>query len=563
MEFRLENFKTLYNSKEGIKSLRAYILDLAVRGKLVEQNPNDEPARVLLEKIAAEKEQLVKEKKIKKSKPLPPIEESEVYFELPKGWSFIRYGDIAQYKKGPFGSSITKSMFVSKSENTFKVYEQKNAIQKDIRLGNYYITKEKFEELKAFELNPEDIIISCAGTIGESFIVPNNIEKGIINQALMKVTLSQYIDKSYYLMHFKSILNEQVSNKSKGSAMKNIPPLEHLKSIIFPLPPLNEQKQIVERVDKLFSLCDELEKEIYNRNNILKRLPKAVVESIVKSSNREELKESLLLAIENLKTVFQTEKSIKELRNIVLQLAVEGKLVEQSIDDEPASVLLEMIYKEKETLVKDSKIKKSKPMPPIKESEIPFEIPENWEWVRLGEYFIINPRNSLDDNLEVSFIPMALIRDGFSNKHTFEKKLWKEAKSGFTHFAENDIVIAKITPCFENRKSAVMKNLINGYGAGTTELHVIRNIGDYVERDYLLSFLKTEMFIQKGIETYTGTAGQQRVKKEFISNLLLPLPPYEEQKRIIDKTNSIMRIIDSLEEEIKKKSGILNKLNSI
>lgn len=247
---------------EVINLTRNQVLQEAIQGKLVEQNPEDEPASVLLERIKEERDKLVKEGKIKKQKPLPEITEEEKPFKLPEGWEWVRFGDIAEYKKGPFGSSITKSMFVPKSENTVKIYEQKNAIQKDVSIGDYYITEEKFRELQSFELNPGDIIVSCAGTIGETFIMPKNMEKGIINQALMKVTLSEYVEKQFYLMYFDYILNSQITNISKGSAIKNIPPLKHLKSITFPLPPLAEQKRIVEKVDMIMDMLDELEKEL-------------------------------------------------------------------------------------------------------------------------------------------------------------------------------------------------------------------------------------------------------------------------------------------------------------
>ena len=243
---------------------------------------------------------------------------------------------------------------------------------------------------------------------------------------------------------------------------------------------------------------------------------------------------------------------ITRLRQSILQEAVQGKLVPQDPNDEPASVLLERIKEEKERLIKEGKIKKEKPLPPISEDEIPYELPEGWEWVRLGEIAIINPRNDIDDDVEVSFIPMKLIEDGFSNKHTSEIKKWKDVKNGFTHFQEGDVVIAKITPCFQNRKSAVMRNLKNGYGAGTTELYVVRTYANTVLPEYLLALFKTEAFIKGGVATYTGTAGQQRVKKDYIENLLLPLPPLNEQKRIVEKVDQLMALCDELEKNIEQ-----------
>jgi len=246
------------------------------------------------------------------------------------------------------------------------------------------------------------------------------------------------------------------------------------------------------------------------------------------------------------------EQLISKLRQSILQEAVQGKLVPQDPNDEPASVLLERIKEEKERLIKGGKIKKEKPLPPISEDEIPYELPEGWEWVRLGEIAIINPRNDIDDDVEVSFIPMKLIEDGFSNKHTSEIKKWKDVKNGFTHFQEGDVVIAKITPCFQNRKSAVMRNLKNGYGAGTTELYVVRTYANTVLPEYLLALFKTEAFIKGGVATYTGTAGQQRVKKDYIENLLLPLPPLNEQKRIVEKVDQLMALCDELEKNIEQ-----------
>ncbi len=181
------------------------------------------------------------------------------------------------------------------------------------------------------------------------------------------------------------------------------------------------------------------------------------------------------------------------------------------------------------------------------EDEIPFELPEGWEWTRLSSVCIVNPRNTIDDSIEVSFIPMPLIQDGFSNKHTYEVRKWSVVKTGFTHFAENDVGIAKITPCFENRKSVVFKNLKNGYGAGTTELHIVRTLSNTIIPDYILWLVKSESFISSGVQNFSGAVGQQRVGKDFISNYLIPLPSYNEQKRIVSTINELFDLITSIE----------------
>ena len=200
------------------------------------------------------------------------------------------------------------------------------------------------------------------------------------------------------------------------------------------------------------------------------------------------------------------------------------------------------------------------------EDEIPFELPDGWTWVRINTACIVNPRNNIDDNTEVSFVPMANISEGYANSFVSDSRLWRNIKTGYTHFAENDIGIAKITPCFENKKSVVFTGLINGYGAGTTELHIIRTISGLIVPEYLLCFAKRNDFILGGVQTFSGDVGQQRVTKDYIANYLVSLPPLNEQKRIISAIKEAYYIIENIEktklsliEDVKKaKSKILD-----
>ena len=184
----------------------------------------------------------------------------------------------------------------------------------------------------------------------------------------------------------------------------------------------------------------------------------------------------------------------QELKNSILQLAIQGKLVEQRPEEGTAEELFAQIQQEKQRLIAEKKIKKEKPLPEITEDEKPFDIPENWKWVRVQGITCLNPKNDLLDELEVSFIPMALVDDGYRNSHSFEVKKWGDIKKGFTHFADGDIGIAKITPCFQNRKSVIFRNLKNGYGAGTTELSIVRVVKNLLSQEFLLWFFKSAYF---------------------------------------------------------------------
>ena len=269
----------------------------------------------------------------------------------------------------------------------------------------------------------------------------------------------------------------------------------------------------------------------------------------------------------------------KALRQKILDLAIRGKLVPQDPNDEPASVLLERIRAEKQQMVKDGKLKPkdikndtvifkgddnlhyekfSDGTVKCIEDEIPFDVPDNWEWVRIKTACVINPRNSIDDNTEVSFVPMANIKEGYANKFISDIRVWKKVKKGYTHFADNDIGIAKITPCFENKKSVVFSGLINGYGAGTTELYIVRTIPSLVIPEYLLNFVKRDDFIAGGVLTFSGDVGQQRVTKDYVANYLFTLPPLNEQQRILNAVHNANSLIESIE---KSKDNLISDID--
>ena len=240
----------------------------------------------------------------------------------------------------------------------------------------------------------------------------------------------------------------------------------------------------------------------------------------------------------------------KQFPKSILQEAIQGKLVPQIAEEGTAQELLKQIKVEKQKLVKEGKLKKSflndsvifrggdsryyekigKKCVDITE-EIPFSIPANWTWVRIRDVFRLNPKNEADDDSMAAFIPMEKISAGYKSDFVFDTVKWRSIKKGFTHFANGDVAFAKITPCFQNRKSAIFHGLPNGIGAGTTELKVLRPYGNTIGRWYLLYFLESPYFIDEA--TFKGTANQQRIVVGYLENKLFPLPPKEEQQRIV------------------------------
>ncbi|MBL5782262.1 restriction endonuclease subunit S [Heyndrickxia sporothermodurans] len=476
-----------------IALFRKKIMEQAIKGELsINKERVTDSAFDLLNKIQSKKEELIKNGKLKSSKPLPKVTVEEEPFSLPKGWIWARFGDATINRDG-------ERIPLSKKEREIKE-----------KIYDYYGASGIIDKVDSFLFETPLLLIGEDG----ANLISRSTPIAFIATGKYWVNNHAHVVDSYdltvlkYLSLYINAIN--LEPYLTGSAQPKLNQAK-LNMIVVALPPYSIMKELIDKVDSLNSLCDQWELEVRSQ-----------------------------------------QKHIETLRNKVLNDALQGLLVPQNNEEESANVLLKKIKAKKEQLIKAKVIKKSKSLPPIEENEIPHKLPSGWIWVRIGDIAQINPRNAIDDDLEVGFVPMTLIEDGYSGKHTSETRKWSEIKKGFTHFQENDIAIAKITPCFENKKSAIMKDLANGYGAGTTELHIVRPFHDYVLVDYLMCLFKSNTFIEKGVQTYTGTAGQQRISKDFIENYVIGLPPIEEQHRIVEKVNTVWETINEIENNIVK-----------
>ena len=483
------------------KKLRQKILDLAIHGKLVPQDPNDEPASVLLERIRAEKERLIKEGKIKKSKASKTSDTphyEQVPFEVPSSWVWCKLGDLAFYKKGPFGSSLTKSMFIQKSDNAYKVYEQKNAIQKDHTLGSYYISEEKYESLKGFAVQPNDVIVSCAGTIGETYVLPENIQEGIINQALMLIRLYYRDIERFYLLYFDFILKEEAYKESKGTAIKNIPPFDVLKNFYIPIPPIEEQQRILKEVDRWMLLVDSID------------------------SNKEHL-----------------ERIIKQAKRKILDLAIHGKLVPQDPNDEPALELLKRINPDAEITCDNGQYGK-----------VTFEIPYNWCWQRLGDINDIarggSPRPIkdylTDDEDGVNWIKIGDTSKDEKYINSVKEKIRVEGvkKSRMVH--KGDFLLT-------NSMSFGRPYILNVDGCIHDGWLVISPKGNAYNADFLYYLLSSTFAYDQFAEVASGGV-VTNLNSDKVADTMFPLPPLPEQYRIVAKIEELFTSLDNIQKAL-------------
>ena len=467
------------------KKLRQKILDLAIRGKLVPQDPNDEPASVLLERIRAEKEQLIKEGKIKRAKKSAASDTSHyenVPYTLPNGWCWCKLGDLCSFESGfAFSSNDFKTSGIP-------LVRISNIQDSTVTLKNCVFIQDEVDE--KYIIKTGDLLIAMSGATTGKMGIYSMRQRALLNQRVGNICVqSRYLTANYrnYFMYSQS---DVILKMAYGGAQPNISS-QMVLNIPIPLPPLSEQYRIVNAIKNLLEIVDRIEE-----NQI------------------------------------SLDKFLCSIKQKILQLALSGNLLTQDHNDEPAIDLLRR----------------------INPSYIPCDnrhyenLPTGWQLAKIKDVFTINPKNKVDDDIDAGFVSMAMIDDGYRDSYQFEKKKWALIKNGFTHFKDGDIAVAKISPCLENRKSMILKNLPNGIGAGTTELHIFRS--EIVDPKFALYFFKSDHFINQCIGTFNGVVGQQRVGKNIIEDIMFPLPPYKEQRRISERITEIFMYLDKITAEL-------------
>lgn len=478
------------------QELKNSILQLAIQGKLVEQRREEGTAEELYKII----EKFHHDLRLGKN----DLNYSSMDFALPENWKMVELNRLFKFidYRGRTPKKTSEGIPLITASNIRTGYMDYTRKE--------YISKEEYESRKSRGTTRKgDLLFTTEAPMGNTALC--DLDECSCGQRIITFqgyAKSTVIPKLFMYFILSPAFQKQLLNNCTGTTAKGIK-ADKLKRFHIPLPPFAEQKRIVAKIEELLPYVERYEKAWNKMEELNNRFP-------------------------------------TDLQKSILHMAIQGKLVEQCPEEGSAEELYQQIQAEKQQLIKEGIIKSEKPLPEITNDEIPFDIPESWKWVRVGSITLLNPKNDLDDYLDVAFIPMTSIADGFRNQHTFEIKKWKEIKKGFTHFANGDIGIAKITPCFQNRKSVIFKELKNGYGAGTTELSIVRVLNKTLVPEYLLWFFKTDYFIINGVKSFTGTAGQQRIHKDYLATCLIPLPPLAEQKRIVDKLEEILPLCEKL-----------------
>lgn len=562
----------------GIQKLRELILEMAVRGLLVPQDRNDEPASELLKKIAAEKAQLINDGKIKKSKPLPDISDDEKPFDLPKGWEWVRLGFLS--KKLTDGSHNPPK----DAGKGFPMLSSQNVVDGFIDYQNpsRYISPEEFDKEDArTQIKSGDVLLTIVASLGRSAVVGLNPPKFTLQRSVAVIDTSL---NSHYLskLLISPVCKDYFDKHAKGTAQKGIY-LGKLSLMELPVPPLAEQTRIVAKVDELMALCDALEAQTLDSMATHQTLVETLLASLVQSApSRSHVprgnadpalttstnigshaqhgnqtvglrnNQAWSLIEQYFDALFTTDHSIDTLKQTILQLAVMGKLVPQDPSDEPASELLKKITAEKAQLIKDGKIKKSKPLPPITDDEKPFDLPNGWEWVRLNDIYSLEngdrgknyPNKSLLVDSGIPFVNAGHLENGQVNQGemTFiSQERFDLLKAG--KFTSGDILY-----CL--RGSLGKCALVTGIevGAIASSLVILKPF-KCSNQAYLMQFLNS-VFALNQIKHYDNGTAQPNLSATDLAKFLVPIAPLAEQTRIVAKVNELMTLCDQIKTQL-------------
>ena len=487
-----------------VEQVKASILQLAIQGKLVPQDPNDEPASELLKRIEAAKNA----KGAKKGKPLPPITDDEKPFSIPDSWEWVRLGEIFTIESA---KRVHQSEWKTSGVPFYRAREIARLADTGVVQNELYVSEAHFEKLKAYGYpQPNDLMITAVGTIGKAYVVKKSDRFYYKDASVICFrNINQMFAPFFKLLMASPLMDKTVHSKSAGTTVDTIT-IEKASSYLIPLPPLAEQKRIVAKVEALFKYVDECE------------------------DSRKQL----------------AEKLAETLKRSVLQEAIQGRLVPQDPNDEPACELLKRIAAEREKQIADKKIKKPKPLPPITDDEKPFPIPDSWEWVRLGELVHYSmgktpPRSDVKYWIDGAYNWVS-ISDMVADGHIVATNERVSAIAAKAIFGERISEPGTLLMSFKLTVGKVsILDIPAFHNEAMISIYPFADNGN-TTRDYLFKVLP--VLSQNG-ETKSAIKGNT-LNSSSLNNLLIPLPPIAEQKRIVAKVDSLLAKIVEVREAV-------------
>jgi len=536
------HFDTAFAAPDGIKKLRELILTLAMQGKLVPQDPNDQPASELLKEIEAEKQRLVKAGKIKKPKPLPPVSEKEKPYALPQGWEWVRLGKISTKltdgshnppRDAGIGIPMLSSQNVANERIDFE-NPSRHVSQKDFDLEN-----------KRTAIEAGDVLLTIVASLGRPAVVPEDAPKFVLQRSVA-VVRTAIVPHFLCKLFLSPICLDYYDTHAKGTAQRGIY-LGKLGEMPIPLPPLVEQHRIVAKIDELMVRCDELEKLRAAQQEQRLTVHAAAIKQLLNIAEPEQHQRAQTFLAEHFGELYTVKESVAELRKAILQLAVMGKLVPQDPNDQPASELLKKINSVKRKLEVEEGLRTSA-APFVSQSEELYGKPEGWSYCRLGNIGkFIDYRGRTPKKVEtgVPLITAKNVRFGYINREPREYITSEEYDRWMTRGFPRvgDILFTTEAPLGNVAVIDIEEEFALAQRVICLQLHVNETSA------WLKNFMMSNSFQERLLLEATGITAAG-IKAAKLREMPVPFPPIAEQHRIVVKVNELMKLCDALDQQI-------------
>ncbi|MBI4002406.1 MAG: restriction endonuclease subunit S [Nitrospira defluvii] len=549
----LTHFDRIREAHDAIPRLRCFILDLAVRGKLVEQDQRDEPAPELLKRIQAEKARLVKEGKIGPEKPPIHASADELAFELKPGWQAARISQIiVELQTGPFGSSLHQSDYQKGGIPVINPASIKN--ERLIPVESMAVGPKTLERLATFKLRTGDIVMARRGEMGRCAVVTEQEDGWLCGTGSLILRLPECVFPRFLVTLIGSpFVREYLDGSAVGATMQNLNQ-SILLSLVIGLPPLAEQHRIVAKVDELMALCDRLEAAQTERESRRDRLVASSLNRLDNGADAETFREHARFYFNHLPCLTTRKEHIQQLRQTILNLALRGKLVLQDPNDEPVSELLKRIQAEQEDLIKARVLKPNERDSRLLEEDLPCDLPPTWQWAPLRSIIVFGPQNGISPKpSSLPYAPRAITLTA-TTSGKFNPQHFKQVEASI--LPDSEFWLRSGDLLFQRGNTREYVGMA-AYYTGEPRLFLYPDLMMKVRLSEKVSLRYVHLgAVAPSARAYFAThaTGAQstmpKINQRTLLQLQLPIPPLAEQQRIVAKVEELMALCDRLEAQL-------------